>query len=72
MKSMSRPFSLGPRNCVGKHLAEIALTLTITRLYQLYDIRIDASMTADKMKQKDKGVLEPGMTTFLIAATPAS
>ncbi|CAM1509688.1 Fc.00g000230.m01.CDS01 [Cosmosporella sp. VM-42] len=43
MKEMSRPFSYGPRNCIGKHLAQIGLTLTLSRMYQLYDIENDPS-----------------------------
>ena len=59
MRAMSRPFSWGPRNCIGKHMAEIGLYLTITRLLQLYDIEIDASTTDEMMEPKDIGVLEP-------------
>ncbi|KAJ8106539.1 hypothetical protein OPT61_g9465 [Boeremia exigua] len=59
MRIMSRPFSSGPRNCIGKHLAEINLALTIARLYQLYDIVPDPSMTEEVMRVKDQGVLSP-------------
>src|ERR1700761_3767501 len=60
MRHMSRPFSYGPRNCVGRHLAEMNLTLTVARLYQLYDIVPDPSLTPEQMRQIDLGVLEPG------------
>ena len=59
MKSMSRPFSWGPRNCIGKHLAEIGLYLTVARVFQLYDVNIDPRTTDEMMEPKDIGVLEP-------------
>jgi len=69
MKHMSRPFSLGPRNCVGRHLAEVGLTLTVARLYQLHDIVLDPTMTEEQMKQIDQGVLEPGCDHFYVTTT---
>ncbi|MCJ1472598.1 hypothetical protein MMC13_001247 [Lambiella insularis] len=71
MRNMSRPFSYGPRNCIGKHLAEISLLLTITRLYQLYDVVTHPSMTQETMEQIDKGVLEPRSTRVLVIPTAA-
>jgi cytochrome P450 len=59
MKAMSRPFSYGPRNCIGKHLAEIGLYLTLARLYQLFDVTVDPRTTDRMMEPKDIGVLEP-------------
>lgn len=64
MKKMSRPFSYGPRNCIGQHLAEMALTLTICRLYQLYDMVPTPEMTPEFMRQEDNGVLEPKNKMF--------
>ena len=69
MKNMSRPFSTGPRNCIGKHLAMVQLTLTLTRLYQLFDVVVDASMTPEKMKLRDRGVMEPWDASLLVSAT---
>lgn len=68
MKKMSRPFSYGPRNCIGQHLAEMSLTMTVARLYQLFDVVPAPSMTPDVMKQVDKGVLEPTCTNFYVTA----
>ena len=68
MKKMSRPFSYGPRNCIGQHLAEMALTLTVCRLYQLYDLMPTPEMTTEYMQQEDKGVLEPKNKHFYVTA----
>jgi cytochrome P450 len=59
MRNMSRPFSYGPRNCIGKHLADINMQITISRLYQLYDLEIDPCMTDAMMKPNDRGVTSP-------------
>lgn len=59
MRNMSRPFSYGPRNCIGKHLAEINMHITIARLYQLYDIEVDPEMTEEVMAPNDRGVTSP-------------
>ncbi|KAK5217996.1 hypothetical protein LTR99_003388 [Exophiala xenobiotica] len=69
MRNMSRPFSYGPRNCIGKHLADIGLHLTLTRLYQLYDIEIDPSMTDMMMLQKDRGVCAPWDQRLIVRPT---
>ncbi|PTD02572.1 Cytochrome P450 monooxygenase vrtK [Fusarium culmorum] len=69
MHTMLKPFSLGPRNCIGKHLAEINLHLTVTRLYQLFDIENDPSMTDAMMKQKDRGVAGPWDAKYLRSKT---
>lgn len=59
MKNMSRPFSYGPRNCIGKHVAEIGIVLTLARLCQLADFSVDSSITEEMMRPKDKGSIEP-------------
>lgn len=40
-------------------MAEIQLALTLTRLFQLFDIEVDPTTTLDDMKLRDKGVMEP-------------
>lgn len=57
MKIMSRPFSTGPRNCLGMHLARIQLLLTACALYQRFDLCLDSSMTEDMMRMRDQGVM---------------
>lgn len=71
MRQMARPFSYGPRNCVGRHLAEISIVLTVSRLYQLYDIIPDPSMNPADMRQVDMGVLEPGCHNFHVTPIKA-
>lgn len=70
MRNMSRPFHYGPANCIGKHLAEITLTLTLARLYQLFDVEVDSSMTESMMRLKDNGVFEPWGGKMLVRCTP--
>lgn len=70
MRAMAKPFGHGPRNCIGKHLAEIGMYLTLTRLYQLYDVDTDPSMTADMMRQRDRGAAGPWDAKFLVRLTP--
>lgn len=72
MRHMSRPFSYGPRNCVGRHLAEMGLFLTVSRLYQLYDIIPDPNMQVQDMRQIDFGVLEPACHHFNVIPARAT
>lgn len=72
MKAMAKPFGTGPRNCIGKHLAEIGLLLTLTRLIQLYDIDTDPSMTDAMMRQRDRGAASPWDAKLLVSVKPAS
>lgn len=64
MRNMAWPFSYGPRNCVGRHLAEIGLFLTVARLYQLYDIVPDPDLRPEDMRPIDFGVQEPACEHF--------
>lgn len=71
MRAMAKPFGHGPRNCIGKHLADIGMHLTLTRLFQLYDIETDTAMTEEMMKQKDRGAAGPWDAKFLVKVTAA-
>ncbi|KAK5045144.1 hypothetical protein LTR84_009477 [Exophiala bonariae] len=59
MKLMNRPFSSGPRNCVGMHLARVQLFLTVVALYQRFDIEVDPSTTEEMMVLRDQGIMTP-------------
>jgi cytochrome P450 len=72
MRLMSRPFSIGPRNCIGRHLALIGLYVTVSRLFQLFDIITDPSMTDFRMRQKDQGVFSPWDERLLVWVKPAA
>lgn len=66
MRLMSRPFSIGPRNCIGRHLALMGLYVTVSRVFQLFDVTTDPSMTEFRMRQKDQGVFSPWDETLLV------
>ena len=72
MRLMSRPFSIGPRNCIGRHLAMMGLVLTITRLFQRFDVRVHSGVTEESMRLRDKGAYTPWDESLLIVATPVT
>ena len=42
------PFSIGPRACLGKHLAYVEMTLAVARVLWLYDMeRVDSRQSKD-------------------------
>jgi cytochrome P450 len=70
MRGMSKPFGHGPRNCIGKHLADIGMHLTLAHLYQQYDLEIDPCMTDEMMRQKDRGAAGPWDAKFVVKPIP--
>ncbi|KAJ9614975.1 hypothetical protein H2200_001049 [Cladophialophora chaetospira] len=70
MRLMSRPFSIGPRNCIGRHLAMMGLVLTVTRLFQQFDLHVHPSVTEESMRLRDRGVYTPWGESLLVVATP--
>ena len=71
MKTMYRPFSSGPRNCVGMHLARTQLLLTIAALYQRFDLRVDTDLTTEEMMVlRDQGVMNPIGKRLWVHAKP--
>jgi len=72
MRLMARPFSIGPRNCIGRHLALMEVYVTVARVFQLFDITTDPSMTEEKMRLKDQGVFSPWDETLLVWAKRVS
>ncbi|OAG45114.1 hypothetical protein AYO21_00462 [Fonsecaea monophora] len=63
MKLAFRPFSTGPRNCIGLHLARLQLLLVVSALYARYDIQLDESTTPDLMVSNDRGIMSPHAKT---------
>ncbi|KAH7070316.1 cytochrome P450 [Paraphoma chrysanthemicola] len=70
MKLMYRPFSTGPRNCVGMHLARVQLLLAVCALYQRFDITLDPSTTEELMIMRDQVVMSPSGKKLWINAKP--
>ncbi|KAH7074364.1 cytochrome P450 [Paraphoma chrysanthemicola] len=64
MQLMLRPFSLGPHNCIGMHIARAQLLLTIAGLYQRYDVIVDGSMTEHMLDVEDRGIMFPRKKVF--------
>ena len=58
MKNMNRPFSTGPRNCLGMHLARVQLLLTICALYSKFEVTLDETLTTEeKVIMRDQGIM---------------
>lgn len=70
MKLMNRPFSSGPRNCVGMHLARVQMLLTVCALVQRFDLAIDPRVTEEMMVQRDQGLMTAMGKKLWVQATP--
>jgi cytochrome P450 len=71
MKVMYRPFLSGPRNCIGMHLANAQLLLTLCALYQRFEIRVDRKRTTDEMMNlRDMGLLSPVGKQLWVSVKP--
>ena len=70
MKGMNRPFSVGPMNCAGMHLARVQMLLTICGLYQRFDLKLDSCMTDEMMALRDQGLMSPIGEKLWMHATP--
>ena len=71
MNSMSRPFSFGPHSCLGKHVAEMSVFLTLARVFQLFDVSVDKRMSDEIMEIKDYGTMRPNNGEVFLRASPA-
>jgi len=70
MKAMYRPFHIGPRNCVGMHLARVQMLLTICALYRKFDLTLDPQMTDEMMYMRDQGLMDASGKKLLMHAVP--
>lgn len=70
MRLRFRPFSTGPRSCIGMHLARMDIMLTVCLLYQRYDVRLDPATTEELMYAQDRGVMSPQGKKVLFHVTP--
>lgn len=70
MKLAFRPFSTGPRNCIGLHLARMDILLAISALYQRFDMRLDETISEELMYAQDRGVMSPQGRTVLFHVEP--
>ncbi|KAF4998541.1 hypothetical protein FDECE_11759 [Fusarium decemcellulare] len=65
-KTVLQPFSMGPRNCIGKNLAYAEMRLILARLLWNFDVELlDESKTWDKQKSfllYEKGPLYVSLT----------
>lgn len=71
MKLAFRPFSTGPRNCIGMHLARMDLMLTTCALYNRFDLVLDTVRTTPEMMYaQDRGVMSPQGKRVYFYITP--
>ncbi|KAL1889734.1 hypothetical protein Sste5346_008720 [Sporothrix stenoceras] len=72
MKTMARPFNIGPRNCIGMHLARVQMLLTVCVLYQRFDLSLDLRTTDAMMEMRDLGLMAPVGKQLWMRAVPRS
>ncbi|CAK7203398.1 hypothetical protein SEUCBS139899_006131 [Sporothrix eucalyptigena] len=72
MKTMTRPFSIGPRNCIGMHLARVQMLLTVCALYQRFELTLDPQTTDDMMDMRDLGLMAPVGKQLWMRVVPRS
>lgn len=70
MKAVYRPFSTGPRICIGMHLANVQLLLSIATLYLRYDIAVYPRTTDEDMVAADRGILLPRGENLWVTVKP--
>ncbi|KAG8163382.1 hypothetical protein KVR01_006679 [Diaporthe batatas] len=71
MKLAFRPFSTGPRNCIGMHLARMDIMLLVCALYNRFELRLDSERTTSAMMYaQDRGVMSPQGKAMFFHITP--
>ncbi|KAI9717576.1 MAG: hypothetical protein M1828_007137 [Chrysothrix sp. TS-e1954] len=66
LKSTLNPFSAGPRNCIGKNLANAEMKLIMSRLFWNFDVQLDQKCDDWTVGQKAWGFWEkPGLNVWV-------
>jgi averantin hydroxylase len=51
-RDVLQPFSVGPRNCIGRNLANVEMRLILTRVLFNFDLELDEARTGNWLDQK--------------------
>jgi averantin hydroxylase len=51
-RAVLQPFSIGPRNCIGRSLAYAEMRLILAKILFNFDLELDEGMTGQWMDQK--------------------
>lgn len=57
-RAVFQPFSVGPRNCIGRNLAYAEMRLILAKILFSFDMELDEGMTGQWMDQKVYGLWE--------------
>ncbi|GMG13118.1 unnamed protein product [Aspergillus oryzae] len=55
-REVSQPFSIGPRNCIGRQLAYVEMRLILVKLLWHFDLRLDTTQMKDTDWLAEQGI----------------
>lgn len=55
-REASQPFSIGPRNCIGRQLAYAEMRLILAKVLWHFDLRLDESKMGERDWMAEQGV----------------
>ncbi|PCD26100.1 hypothetical protein BFJ70_g16116 [Fusarium oxysporum] len=70
MQAMDRPFSSGPRVCIGMHVSRVEMLLTACAFYQTFDVELAAGFRHEGMELDDQGFMMAKGESLLVNLTP--